>query len=73
MKVVVEGKWLENGSYHSKKTNSDVPYTTLLIGAQAVQVSGTHVNGAKYLDPVKMQVDIRVYNNNILCSYCGMA
>lgn len=70
MKVMITGQFLENGSYHSQKTNTDVVYTTLLVDATALQVTGIQQPPtAQRLDEVTMTVDIRAYGNQLSASY----
>lgn len=70
MKVMITGQFLENGSYHSQKTNTDVVYTTLLVDATALQVTGIQQPpNVKRLDVIKMTVDIRAYGNQLSASY----
>lgn len=70
MKVKIDGKFLENGSYHSNKTNTDVVYTVLLVGSTALQVTGIQQPPTvKYLDKLEMVVDIRAFGNQLSASY----
>ncbi len=70
MKVLIEGQFLENGSYHSNKLNQDVVYTTLLVGATTLQVSGVHQPPSVHrLDTIKMNVDIRAFGSQLSASY----
>lgn len=70
MKVMITGQFLENGSYHSQKTNTDVVYTTLLVDATALQVTGIQQPPTvQRLDEVTMTVDIRAYGNQLSASY----
>ena len=70
MKVMITGQFLENGSYHSQKTNTDVVYTTLLVDATAQQVTGIQQPPTvQRLDEVTMTVDIRAYGNQLSASY----
>ncbi len=70
MNAIIKGQFLENGSYHSSKTNTDVYYVILLCGSQAVQVNGVQCpESTKRLDNVEMCVDIRAYNSQLICSY----
>nr|DAX08148.1 MAG TPA: hypothetical protein [Inoviridae sp.] len=70
MKVMITGQFLENGSYHSQKTNTDVVYTILLVDATALQVTGIQQPPTvQRLDEVTMTVDIRAYGNQLSASY----
>lgn len=70
MKVKLEGQFLENGSYHSQKTNTDVLHCTILVGSTALQITGVHLpSNVNRLDNVSMYVDIRAYGGNLLASY----
>ena len=70
MKVMITGQFLENGSYHSQKTNTDVVYTTLLVDATALQVTGIQQPPTvQRLDEVTMTGDIRAYGNQLSASY----
>lgn len=70
MKVMITGQFLENGSYHSQKTNTDVVYTTLLVDATSLQVTGIQQPPTvQRLDEVTMTVDIRAYGNQLSASY----
>lgn len=70
MKAKIKGQFLENGSYHSNKTNTDVYYSTILVGATAVQIQGVQMpTTVQRLDDVEMDVNIRAYNSSLLCEY----
>ena len=70
MNVKVKGQFLENGSYHSNKTNTDVVYTTILVGSTALQVTGIQQPPTvKRLDDLEMNVDIRAFGSQLNASY----
>lgn len=70
MKVKIIGQFLENGSYHSSKTNTDVVYTTILVDATALQVTGIQQPpSVKRLDKVELTVDLRAYGSQLMATY----
>lgn len=70
MKVKITGQFLENGSYHSSKTNTDVVYTTILVDATALQVTGIQQPpSVKRLDKVELTVDLRAYGSQLMATY----
>ena len=74
MLAKITGQFLENGSYHSSKTNTDVVYTTILVGSTALQVTGIQQpKNVQRLDTLEMTVDIRAYGNQLSASYAPEA
>lgn len=74
MLAKITGQFLENGSYHSSKTNTDVLYTTILVGSTALQVTGIQQpKNVQRLDTLEMTVDIRAYDNQLSASYAPEA
>lgn len=70
MKVNITGQFLENGSYHSSKTNTDVVYTTILVDATALQVTGIQQPpSVKRLDKIDLTVDLRAYGSQLMATY----
>ena len=70
MKAIIEGQFLENGSYHSNKLNQDVVFTTLLVGNSTLQVQGVQQSPTvKRLDTIKMNVDLRAFGSQITATY----
>lgn len=68
MKVEIQGNFIENGTYNAKDGQT-VNYVTLLCDNQTLQVRNVAMPNKKYLEPVKIKVNLRAYQSQFSAEY----